>query len=147
MKLKLKINFKLRIFKPSKARLPNFWIHSPWTPRSHSTNSICSSTCSKFSGRPVLKLSKTVISILSFNKASTKWLPMKPAPPVTTIRSGIYVLNFPTHKKPCQSLFWCLSAQLFPTTSPYKVMSPWDARRSTAFPTFSLFSVSSYPFC
>ena len=33
-------------------------------------------------GRPVEKLSNTTISLFLFKSASTRWLPIKPAPPV-----------------------------------------------------------------
>src|ERR1700739_3695098 len=38
----------------------------------------------RFSGRPIAKLSITTTSWPSPSRRSTRWLPMKPAPPVTT---------------------------------------------------------------
>ncbi len=39
--------------------------------------------CSKFSFFPPEKLSITITLLFSSNNLSTKWLPIKPAPPVT----------------------------------------------------------------
>ncbi|KAG0496674.1 hypothetical protein HPP92_001365 [Vanilla planifolia] len=47
--------------------------------------------CTKLSFLPVKKLSITItLSPLAIN-LSTRWLPTKPAPPVTTIRKGAFL--------------------------------------------------------
>src|SRR5579862_53906 len=55
----------------------------------------------RFAGRPVEKLSRTVTSCPSSMRAVTRWLPMKPAPPVTRLRMtqarGEYVAEHQMH--------------------------------------------------
>src|SRR5579859_7371636 len=46
----------------------------------------------RFSGRPVAKLSMTTTSWPSASRRSTRWLPIKPAPPVTRHRAEAVIL-------------------------------------------------------
>ena len=55
--------------------------------REPSTRVISLSTLSRFSRRPVEKLSKTTTSSPRLSKACTRLEPMNPAPPVTRIRA------------------------------------------------------------